>query len=113
MIRRKAEMSTEIRENIRGGHGSLHCVNLMERNPEGKVLYCALMHFKPGESIGLHPHGPDAEIYYALKGKFHVNDNGTDSDLDEGDLMYTSNGEQHCIENRGTEPAQLMAIVIA
>jgi mannose-6-phosphate isomerase-like protein (cupin superfamily) len=114
MIKHREQMRVELRDRIRGGDGTLHCVNLLEKAEcAGKVNYCAIMTFEPGQSIGLHPHGPDAEIYYLLEGSLEVNDNGVETSFSAGDVMFTSNGENHSVRNGGQVTAKLLAVVIA
>ena len=88
MIRRKIERRIEHRENIRGGEGTIKMAHLLEKEEcFGKVNIAAVLKIKPGESIGLHPHDPDAEIYYILDGKLTVTDNGVESVMKKGDVM--------------------------
>lgn len=114
MIKRKEEMRVEMRDRIRGGVGTLHCVNLLEKAECcGKVNYCAIMTLEPGQSIGIHPHGPDAEIYYLLEGSLEANDNGVETSFSAGDVMFTTNGDTHSIRNGGQVTARVLSVVIA
>jgi len=114
MIKRKDDMRVEMRDRIRGGEGTLHCVNLLEKAEcFGKVNYCAIMTLEPSQSIGVHPHGPDAEIYYLLEGSLETNDNGVDTIFNAGDVMFTCNGETHSVRNAGQVTARVLSVVIA
>jgi mannose-6-phosphate isomerase-like protein (cupin superfamily) len=114
MKRRKADVRIEMRERVRGGEGTIKCLNLLEKSEcHGKVNICAIMNLEPGQSVGLHTHGPDAEIYYLLSGRLTVTDHGVHTYLDEGDTMFTGDGESHSAMNESDQPAQLLAIVLA
>jgi mannose-6-phosphate isomerase-like protein (cupin superfamily) len=107
-------MRVEMRDRVRGGNGTLRCTNLFDKDEcFGKVNVCALITLEPGQSIGLHAHGPDAEIYYLLSGRLAATDNGADSHLEAGDAMLTGNGGTHSVRNDGAEPAVLLAVVLA
>lgn len=113
MIRKKEDMRLQLRENICNGDGSIECLHLLEKEEMcGKARLCALMTLKPGDSIGLHPHGPDAEIYYILSGEMIGTDNGKEVVLHAGDAMFTANNETHSVKNVASEPAVLLAVVM-
>ena len=77
MIRRKEQMTTTDRPNLRGGDGVIRAYNLLEPQELcGKANLCAIMTVEPGCSIGEHPHGPDAELYYMLEGTLEAWDDG-------------------------------------
>lgn len=114
MIRHKKERRIEMRENIRGGEGTIKMAHLLEKEEcFGKVNIAAVLKIKPGESIGLHPHDPDAEIYYILDGKLTVTDNGVESVMKKGDVMITGAGGTHSAKNTGKKTARMLAIVLA
>jgi len=114
VIKRHRDMRVEMRDRIRGGSGTIHCLNLLEKDEcLGKVNYCALLTLEPGQSIGVHAHGPDAEIYYLLSGRLTATDNGADSYLEAGDAMLTGNGGTHSVHNNGDRAAVLMAVILA
>ena len=66
----------------------------------------------PGASIGDHAHAGDSETYYFLRGKGRYNDNGTWVDIEAGDMTFCPDGEQHGIENEGSEDLVFMALII-
>ncbi len=89
MIRHNENMRVEMRERARGGEGILRILHMVEKDELfGKLNLCAVVDFEPGQSIGLHPHGPDAEIYFVVKGSLVVTDQGVEHTLNEGDAMY-------------------------
>lgn len=114
MIRRKEQMSTQDRPNLRGGDGVIKAYNLLEpADLAGKANLCAIMTVEPGCSIGEHAHGPDAEIYYMLEGELEAWDNGEKTVLHPGDAMFTHGGKTHSVRNTTSQPAKMIAIVIA
>lgn len=113
MIKRAAEMRTELRPNLKGGVGDINMTYLVEKEESlGKMNVCGILTVNPGCTIGLHPHGPDAELYYILEGDLVCTDNGVDSALHAGDSMFTSGGETHSVENNSDKPAKILAVVI-
>ena len=85
MVKTLEMMRTEIKRDLRGGSGV---------------------------SIGEHPHNPDAEIYYCLKGELTVSDNGTEKVMHAGDIMFIGGGQTHWAKNLSNEPVEMLAIVI-
>lgn len=114
MIRRKEQMRTSEKPNLRGGEGVIHAYDLLEA-PEmrEKLKLCSILTIEPGCSIGEHPHGPDAEFYYLLEGELEVTDNGEKTTFHPGDAMFTACGETHSARNNTQKDAKLLAIVIA
>ncbi len=113
MIKKRCEMREEIRSNLRGGKGDLKCVNVFEKDEtSSRVNMFAEMTLLPGESIGEHQHAPEGEIYVIKSGCAVVMDNGTQHELFPGDAMWTTDGDSHSIENRGTEPLVIYAIIL-
>jgi quercetin dioxygenase-like cupin family protein len=113
MFVKNADMTRLVRSNLRGGHGDLQSVDLL--NPEdtaGRLGMCTIMEFNPGDSVGPHPHVDNAEIYYALEGEFVFTENGVEYPMHAGDIGITHSGNTHAIENRSEKKAKLLAIVI-
>jgi len=113
MIRKQSEMTMETRENMRGGKGSIE-INHIFRQEElsGKSRFCAKVIINPGCSIGMHEHSNEEEIYYIIRGQGIVNDNGNIQEVREGDAILTGGGASHSIENTGTVPLELMAVIL-
>lgn len=113
MIKRKEEMTSRIVESVRGGNGNTVFLDfLTEEESLGKLRIAALTTLEKGCSIGRHPHGPDAEIYIITKGKAIVDDDGVETTLEAGDVIYTGGGAFHAIRNEEDEALQFIAIVI-
>lgn len=113
MIRRNKDMQVQVRENIRGGSGTLENTHLFSTEEMlNKCNLCTVFTFDPGDSIGPHPHDPDAEIYYILSGELCVTDEGVEHTLYPGDAMFTSKGEVHSVANKSDKQATMMAIIL-
>jgi mannose-6-phosphate isomerase-like protein (cupin superfamily) len=113
MIKNYAQMERELKENMRGGKGTVELVHIFRKDElKGNARLCAKIILQPGCSIGLHDHVNEEEIYYITKGKGLVNDNGNIKEVNEGDGVITGGGAFHSIENTGTEPLELMAVIL-
>lgn len=114
MIRRNEDMIKEIREQMRDGKGCVKVTHLFKKDElHGKAArLIAKLTLNPGCSIGLHPHEKDEEIFYVIKGKGRVDDNGKTYEISAGDATLTGGGETHSIENIGTEPLEVMAVIL-
>lgn len=113
MIVRKTEQRVQVRDNLRGGNGRLENRHILE--PDSMLGKCTLFtefFFDPGDSIGPHPHGPDAEIYYILEGELAVTTDGATSLLQPGDAAFVGNGSIHSVENRSSAPARMLAVIL-
>ena len=66
----------------------------------------------PGCSIGYHPHNQETEFYYILKGEAVFNDNGEEVLVHPGDICATGFGQYHGLENRSSEPVELIALIV-
>ncbi len=114
MIKRLNEMISEEKSKLGGnGNGSAHVTYLLTQDEtQGKCRICNLMTVHPGTSVSLHTHEKDCEIYYLLEGELFVTDNGKESVMKGGDIMFTGISENHSAENRSSHDAKLLAIVI-
>src|SRR4051794_4198960 len=111
MIRKASKMITEIKEQMRGGSGSVEITHIFQQNElKGKARLCAKISIKPGCSIGLHPHVEEEEIFYIIKGNATVHDDGLKQEVIQGDAILTGGGASHAIENSGDEVLELLAV---
>ena len=70
MVIRKEVQRLQVRDNVRGGNGTLENRHIIE--PDAMFGSCTLFsefYFDAGDSIGVHPHDNDAEVYYMLEGQ--------------------------------------------
>ncbi len=113
MIKMAKDMVKEIKEQMRGGKGSVEILHVFQKDElRGKARLCAKITIEPGSSIGLHPHVDEEEIFYIISGKGIVNDNGTAAEVGSGDGILTGDGASHSIEAVGDEPLVMMAVIL-
>ena len=113
MIKLVGERQVQTVSNLRGGIGDLERADIF--SPEeacGKTRVCAVIKFPPGNSIGEHTHGPDAEMYFILSGTLQITDNGITKDLKPGDAVFTGNGNAHSVVNVSGEEATMLAVIM-
>ena len=112
MIKKSSEMEKDIREQMRGGKGSVEISHIFKQDElNGKCRLFARITLNKGCSIGLHEHNNEEEIFYILKGKALVEDNGLKQELSAGDAVLTG-GASHSIENIGDEPLVIMGVIL-
>jgi len=113
LIKLANERQLQTVSNLRGGIGDLERADIF--TPEeacGKTRVCAVLTFPPGNSIGEHTHGPEAEMYFVLSGSLQITDNGITKDLGPGDAVFTGDGNAHSVINVSGEPASMLAIIM-
>ena len=113
MIRKSGSYRTEVRENMRGGSGSVKIEHFWEPGKEmlGHNRMAARLTLPPGASIGFHNHENEDEIFVIVKGQAEADDNGTLSILNAGDTLLTGNGAGHSIRNVGEGDLELVAVI--
>ena len=113
MIRRQGTYETEVREAMRGGQGTVRLEHFWKK-PEllGKTRLCAKLILGPGCSIGPHCHDQEEEVYIVLRGQGWISEAGTTVEVGPGDSILTGNGATHAVENRGSEPLELLAFIV-
>lgn len=113
MIRLQKDMTCIQQEHACNGKGYIHKQFLFSTEEmDGKAKMCARITLPPGNSIGDHPHQPEAEIYYILEGEITVTDNDERMVLHPGDAMYTGGGNRHSATNESDRDAVMMAIIL-
>ena len=113
MIRKKEELLREEKSNLRGGRGNIEIAHLIQGEELKKnASLFSVITIPRDASIGEHSHDEDYEVYYILKGKGLVTENNAKTEVNEGDVVYTSNGETHAIENIGITDLVMLAVVI-
>lgn len=112
MIIRKSQIRID-ESNLKNGKGLIKREFIVESdNLREKAKLFSKITIPPGNSIGMHDHVDDFEIYYILKGRGKVLDNDEFVEVSEGDAIYTADGNKHCIENIGNEDLEFIATVI-
>ena len=113
MIKRSNSMKSDIRENMRGGNGSVKITNVLDEGEyKGKARLLGVITLEPGCSIGAHVHENEEEIFYIIEGIATYNDNGTVVKLNKGDSCICLGGEEHSIANREAEGNLVVFAVI-
>jgi quercetin dioxygenase-like cupin family protein len=113
MLIRNQQRPVEIRENMRGGEGSVHFRHLCEGQdlpPHCRVA--SQVTLEKGASIGTHPHIDEAEFYFILSGEGVVLEDGQRVLVYPGDVTLTGSGGAHSIANEKDEPLVLVAFVV-
>ena len=114
MVRRKEECKVEYREKMRGGEGTAIALSLIagpeELNGKGRLFN--RMTLNPGSSIGYHTHEDETELFYILSGSGVYSDNGTDVEVEPGDVAICETGRGHGIANTGAEPLEFVALIL-
>ena len=113
MIKKSEDFKTEIRENMRGGEGSVVVSNFVtaeELNNKGRLFGKIIL--KPGCGIGYHVHETDSELFYIIKGTAVYDDNGEKCTVSAGQVTLTPAGSGHSIKNEGTEDVELIALIV-
>ncbi len=114
MVRKSEEKNVERIEHKFGADGFITVRNLINSDEElnGKGRCFAHTTVAPGSGIGYHVHNGDTEIYYVVSGSAEYNDNGTITTISAGDVTFTPSGTGHGINNKGTEPLEIIALII-
>ena len=112
MIKRRQEMQTEPRLQVKGGRGGYESTHIFTTAEVDKVNLFAVNTLPPGSSIGVHPHTTEGEAYVILRGQATVTEDGQDYLLGPGDAEYCTGGHSHGIANDGDETLAFLAIII-
>ena len=112
MIRYKRDMPHRAESNAAGGTGTLDIAKLFTlEDTEGCAPVCDVFTFAPGDSIGVHQHVGEGELYYILSGCALVTDETDTVLLHAGDAHYCVSGGRHGISNPGDGPMQMLGVV--
>jgi mannose-6-phosphate isomerase-like protein (cupin superfamily) len=113
MIKKADQMTTEVRNAMRGGTGSVTLQHFFK--PEeitAKSRLCARLTIPPGASIGTHQHSGEDEIYIITLGSGLLDDGETRTNVNAGDAVLTGKGESHSITNTGTTNLEIIAVIM-
>lgn len=113
MIKRKSDLKINEIEGLKGGFGRLKMIEILtatELKDEGKLFSRVIL--ERGSSIGFHKHINDFEVYYILKGNGEVQEANEIYKVGEGDVVYTSHGEEHSLINTGQSELEMIAVII-
>lgn len=113
MVKSFNDFNTELRENMRGGDGTVIVSSFVtpeELNNKGRLFGKIVL--KPGCGIGYHVHETDSELFYIIKGTAVYDDGGVKTSVTAGDVTLTPAGTGHSIKNEGTEDVELIALIV-
>jgi mannose-6-phosphate isomerase-like protein (cupin superfamily) len=113
MIRKAAEMRSEVRAQMRGGKGAVTVQHVFDREEfTAKARLCARLIIPPAASIGVHQHDGEDEVYYILSGTGIIDDGQRRSSVGPGDAVLTGRGAAHAIANSGQTDLEVLAIIM-
>ncbi|MDR0828168.1 MAG: cupin domain-containing protein [Desulfovibrio sp.] len=113
MILKHSELKVDVFHELRGGIGDVtqeHFLDEQKAKGTGRLFSKTII--PPGASIGVHKHTGDCEVYYLLKGKALLNDNGTDVEIGPGDVNFCPDGSSHGIKNIGDTDLEYIALIL-
>lgn len=113
MIKRKEDMTPQIKVNMRGGDGQAVVTPVLEKDEyNGKSRLVATIVLEPGCSIGPHIHENEEEIFYIIDGVATYYDNGETVTLNPGDSCVCLGGQTHSIANRTDATLRVFAVIL-
>jgi mannose-6-phosphate isomerase-like protein (cupin superfamily) len=113
MVKPGTAMEREVRERMRGGAGSVEILHVFRKEElGGAARLFARLSLPPGASIGHHVHDAEEEIFYVLSGRGVVTEDGVATGVGPGDAVLTGGGAGHALENTGSGPLELMAVIL-
>ena len=113
MIRKDNERSSEVRENMRGGAGTITIEHYFTKDEfRANARLCARLILPPGSGIGAHEHATEDEVYIINCGTGILDDGATQTRVSAGDAVLTGKGESHAIHNDGNEPLEITAMIM-
>jgi|APSaa5957512622_1039677.scaffolds.fasta_scaffold92041_1 quercetin dioxygenase-like cupin family protein len=102
-----------IMKSVKGGIGEvmLHDITTPETLPKNmRVLTYVTL--KTGESVGKHIHDDESELYHCIDGEGTVVIDGRKFNINQGDTVITSSGQEHSIKNTGLSDLVVLAVVV-
>ncbi len=109
MIVHAENLKIERRDGEKAGTIS-HLLSTKQMHNKGRLF--AKITLEPGAKVALHTHHNDFEVFYIVAGTGLVVDNHTEQQVKAGDMIFTDDGENHSIENRGEDILEYLAIVL-
>ena len=113
MIRKFNERENSIKENLKGGNGSIDFKQIANGDDfYNKIKMFSTLTIKPGDSIGYHTHINEQEIMLINKGEGLYKDDGVESIVCEGDVTVCYENHYHGITNVSSNNLEIIAMVI-
>ena len=113
MVKRKEEMTKDLKVNMRGGDGQVLVTDIVSKGEyNGKARLIGTLTLEPNCSIGSHVHENEEEIFYIIEGTATYFDNGETVTLNAGDSCVCLHGQTHSIANRTSETLKVFAVIL-
>ena len=99
--------------SVQNGKGLIHMKDLTDQQGlynHGRLFTHVVI--DPGCSIGYHAHNHETEFYYVIKGEGVFNDDGKEIVVHPGEICATGYGQSHGMENRTSEPLEMIALIV-
>lgn len=113
MIHKISQQGRRTKANAQGGNGTLSFQDLFTAEElGGRAAMTTVITLLPGDSIGVHAHTENGEIYWVLEGEVAVSEDGTEETLTAGDAEFCADGHTHGAENRSGAPAKMLAVIL-
>ena len=113
MLIRKGEQEVARLPHVQGGEGVIERrIFLPKEEAAGAGRLFSVFTLQPGESIGLHRHTGEFEIYYVLQGEGEVTEDGKTYRIGPGDMSLCKDGSEHMVVGCGEEPFEFAAIIL-
>ena len=113
MVRRSADMTSEVREWMREGSGQVEILHIFKKDElKGKARLFARLRLGKGCSIGYHSHENEEEVFYVIKGSGRATEDDTEYDVESGDAILVGGGGGHTIRNTADEPLEILAVIL-
>ena len=112
MIIKRTEMKSETRKEMRGGHGEVEILHMVDSASMKNARLMAELTLSPGSGIGSHQHDKETEYYIITEGSGIVIEDDGEKSVQKGDIVITGNGQSHSIKNTGNDPLKFIAVII-
>jgi len=86
-------------------HAGIQHILATKADTEGQINQWARSVLMPGCAVPLHDHETTQEVFVMVSGYALYNDNGVETVVGPGDVMYIPCGSKHAIANPYKEPA--------
>lgn len=100
-------------DHVNGGAGYLLKEALI--SPEQLGEHCSMFSrvvLEPHCELGYHEHHGETETYYILSGTGIYNDNGTEVEVEAGDVTFCEDGNGHGLKNTGDDDLAFVALIL-
>ena len=112
MLKTSKQLNIQEIEKLYGGEEITQTNHVIEGNElRAKSELFGKVILKKNATVGVHQHS-SFEVYYILRGRGILIENDEVMEVKEGDTIYTSNNQKHCLKNIGNDDLEFIAVVI-